>query len=109
MPTPSLRIGRRTPASCCPVERPRTLAIRLSGAEELESSGVDLFDEARQPARRRLPRCRSDLPVMRFILIGRSDRQHLVVVAHVERGAVIRIVSARPASRRERNTYEEDQ
>jgi len=42
-------------------------------------------------------------------LIGRSDRQHLVVVAHVERGAVIRIVSARPASRRERNTYEEDQ
>lgn len=43
----------------------------------------------------------------RFVLIGRSDRQHLVVVAHVERGDLIRIISARPANRRERKTYEE--
>lgn len=44
----------------------------------------------------------------RFILIGRSIRQHLVVVAHVERDSTIRIISARPATRRERNVYEED-
>lgn len=43
----------------------------------------------------------------RFLLIGRSARQHLVVVAHVERGDVIRIISARAASRRERIAYEE--
>ena len=43
----------------------------------------------------------------RFILIGRSRTQHLMVVAHVERGATIRVISARPASRRERITYEE--
>jgi uncharacterized DUF497 family protein len=43
----------------------------------------------------------------RFLLIGRSVRQHLVVVAHVERGDIIRIISARTASRRERQTYEE--
>ena len=43
----------------------------------------------------------------RFVLIGLSDRQHLVIVAHVERGDLIRIISARPASRRERKTYEE--
>jgi len=43
----------------------------------------------------------------RFLLIGRSDRQHLVVVAHVERGDIVRIISARPASRRERDIYEE--
>ena len=43
----------------------------------------------------------------RFLLIGRSARQHLVVVAHVERGDVIRIISARAASRRERSAYEE--
>jgi uncharacterized protein len=43
----------------------------------------------------------------RFVLIGRSDRQHLVVVAHAERGDLIRIISARPANRRERKTYEE--
>lgn len=43
----------------------------------------------------------------RFLLIGRSIRQHLVVVAHVERGDTIRIISARPATRRERISYEE--
>ena len=43
----------------------------------------------------------------RFLLIGRSTRQHLVVVAHAERGDTIRILSARPASRRERIAYEE--
>jgi uncharacterized protein len=43
----------------------------------------------------------------RPIVIGQSTRQHLVVVAHVERDATIRIISARPATRRERQTYEE--
>lgn len=43
----------------------------------------------------------------RFILIGQSRQQHLVVVAHVERGEIIRIISARPANRRERMSYEE--
>lgn len=43
----------------------------------------------------------------RFVLNGQSDRQHLVVVAHVARGDLIRIISARPANRRERKTYEE--
>jgi len=42
-----------------------------------------------------------------FLLIGQSLRKHLVVVAHVERGDIIRIISARTASRRERQTYEE--
>ena len=43
----------------------------------------------------------------RFVLIGVSRNQHLVVVAHVERGDIIRIISARIASRAERRTYEE--
>jgi uncharacterized DUF497 family protein len=43
----------------------------------------------------------------RFVLIGRSKQRHLVVVAHVDRDDTIRIISARPASRRERITYEE--
>jgi uncharacterized DUF497 family protein len=33
----------------------------------------------------------------------------LLVVVHTERGDNIRIISARPASRRERRTYEEKQ
>jgi uncharacterized DUF497 family protein len=44
----------------------------------------------------------------RFVLLGQSDRRRLVVVAHVERGDLIRIISARLASRRERKTYEEE-
>jgi uncharacterized DUF497 family protein len=45
----------------------------------------------------------------RFILIGRSRQQRLVVVAHIERDETIRIISARAASRRERTAYEEAQ
>jgi uncharacterized DUF497 family protein len=43
----------------------------------------------------------------RFILLGRSHRQRLLVVVHTERGDNMRIISARPASRRERQDYEE--
>jgi uncharacterized protein len=43
----------------------------------------------------------------RYILIGRSARGRLLVVSHAERGTAIRIISARPASRRERAQYEE--
>jgi uncharacterized protein len=43
----------------------------------------------------------------RFVLIGRTRNQLLVVIAHVERGATTRIISARPAGRRERRMYEE--
>ena len=44
----------------------------------------------------------------RFILIGRSGRQRLVVVAHTEHDDLVRIISARLATRRERRTYEEE-
>ena len=43
----------------------------------------------------------------RFVLIGRSFIGRLLVVAHVERGDNIRIISARLANRRERISYEE--
>jgi len=44
----------------------------------------------------------------RFVLMGLSDRGRLLVVAHAERGDLIRIISARLATRRERKTYEEE-
>jgi len=43
----------------------------------------------------------------RFIIIGTSRRQKLLVVVHTERGDNIRIISARRASRKERKSYEE--
>jgi uncharacterized DUF497 family protein len=43
----------------------------------------------------------------RFIILGQSHRQRLLVVVHTDRGDNIRIISARQASRRERKNYEE--
>jgi len=44
----------------------------------------------------------------RFVLIGYSLRNRLLVVVHAERGGHIRIISARPATGRERLGYEEN-
>ncbi len=44
----------------------------------------------------------------RFITLGESHRGRLLVVVSTERGAKIRIISARVATRRERKGYEED-
>lgn len=43
----------------------------------------------------------------RYILVGRSTEGRLLVVSHAERGTAIRIISARPATRREQAQYEE--
>lgn len=43
----------------------------------------------------------------RFIIIGQSIRQRVLVVVHTERGSHIRIISARVATRSERKDYEE--
>ncbi len=45
----------------------------------------------------------------RFVTLGTSHRGKLLVVVHTERGDNIRIITARPASRRERRTYEKGQ
>jgi uncharacterized protein len=44
----------------------------------------------------------------RFVQMGNSCRNRLLVVAHTDRGGRVRIISARPATRRERRTYEEN-
>ena len=44
----------------------------------------------------------------RFVLVGQSARDRLLVVVHTERGDTIRLISARLATRRERRLYEED-
>jgi uncharacterized DUF497 family protein len=43
----------------------------------------------------------------RFVDIGISDRGRLLVVIYTERGATIRIISRRSATRSERKLYEE--
>ena len=43
----------------------------------------------------------------RFVTIGISDEGKILVVVATERGDNLRLISARPASRRERKQYEE--
>ena len=44
----------------------------------------------------------------RFLTFGQSITGRLLVVVHTARGVSIRIISARPATRRERKIYEEE-
>ncbi len=44
----------------------------------------------------------------RLLLLGRSSSDRLLIVAITERGATVRIISARPMTPRERRTYEHE-
>ena len=50
---------------------------------------------------------RRDYGEERRISIGRVEPGAVIVVAHTARGGRIRLISARPASRKERKTYYE--
>jgi uncharacterized protein len=43
----------------------------------------------------------------RCVTLGHSSKHRLLVVVHTDRSGRIRIISARPATRHERDTYEE--
>ena len=43
----------------------------------------------------------------RFLVLGMSSRQRVLVVSHAERPPRTRLISARPATRRERGQYED--
>jgi hypothetical protein len=43
----------------------------------------------------------------RYVIIGTSSLEQLLVIAHTDRGKKIRLISARKATRQERRFYEE--
>jgi uncharacterized DUF497 family protein len=43
----------------------------------------------------------------RFLIVGVSDRGRMLIVAHTDDGAVVRIISAREPTSGERKSYEE--
>lgn len=43
----------------------------------------------------------------RYIIVGKSVKNRLLLVGYAERGKAIRLISAREATRRERKDYEE--
>jgi len=79
--------------------------------ENLETHGVS-FDEASTAFRDTLSLAIYD-PLHseeedRFVLIGSSHRSRLLVVVHTDRDDKIRLISARKASKKEREQYEEN-
>ncbi len=46
---------------------------------------------------------------VRMVQIGISHKNKLLIVVHIERGDNIRIISARQATKRERNNYESNE
>ena len=42
----------------------------------------------------------------RFLIIGTSEQGRMLIVAHTDDSAVVRIISAREPTRRERKSYE---
>lgn len=83
---------------------------RGKAAANLEKHKVP-FDEAAtvfgDPRALNMPDPKHSLSEQRFALLGRSLRGRLLVVCYTERPPRTRLISARPASRRERRQYEE--
>ena len=79
--------------------------------DNLKKHGVS-FDEAttvfRDPLNLLLPDPDHSLGERRYLLLGLSDRQRLLVVALAERPPRTRLLSARRANAWERRTYEEE-
>ncbi len=82
----------------------------MKAVENLQKHGV-AFQEATSSFRDRLsltiPDPEHSDQEERRILLGFSNRNRLLVVAHTDRGDRIRLISARTATRRERRQYEE--
>ena len=75
----------------------------------LERHGIS-FEEAStvfgDPLGRIVDDPRHSVGERRFVLMGRSDQQRLLTVLFTERREVVRIISTRLATRRERRDYE---
>lgn len=80
-------------------------------ASNVKKHGVD-FQEAATVFGDPLAVLREDpdhsIGEMRYLLLGTSTRERLLVVAFAERSPRTRLISARLATRRERRQYEEE-
>jgi len=79
-------------------------------SSNVQKHGVE-FEEARtvfgDPLANTFPDPNHSENEHRFLTFGLSQSARLLVVAHTDRGGIVRIISAREMTRRERNIYEE--
>ena len=79
--------------------------------ENLRSHGV-AFTEAQtvfgDPFEATIPDPDHSDGELRFLSLGRSDADRLLVVSYTERGSRVRIISARESAPRERRDYESE-
>jgi uncharacterized DUF497 family protein len=80
-------------------------------ASNLVKHGIS-FEEAAtvfgDPLSDTFPDLDHSLEVHRFIIIGSSESGKILLVAHTDAGELVRIISAREATHRERKSYEEN-
>ncbi len=84
---------------------------REKAAANLSKHGVDFEDALTafdDPLSVTIPDPDHSQGEERFLLVGYSRAARLLVIAHLERGNEIRLINARPATRRERQKYEEE-
>jgi uncharacterized DUF497 family protein len=84
---------------------------RAKAAENLRKHGVDFAEAATafgDPLSITIPDPAHSVGEERWLLVGQTTAGRLLVVAHRERGDEIRLISARLATRRERETYEKE-
>ena len=77
----------------------------------LRKHGVDFHEAAtvlNDPLSTTFPDPDHSIHELRFLTVGMSDRKRVLVVAHIDEGETVRIISARRATRHERRFYEEE-
>ena len=79
-------------------------------AANLREHGIDFYEAATvfgDPLALVIPDPEHSFGEERLVIIGISNRNRVLLVSHVERGAAIRIISARRARPHKRKDYEE--
>lgn len=84
---------------------PRKAVVNLTKHGVSFQEGATVFGD---PLGRIVADPRHSRGEQRFVLLGLSREARLLAVMFVDRGAAIRIISVRRATRRERRDYEED-
>ena len=83
---------------------------RAKAAQNLRKHGVDFAEAATafgDPLSLTIADPDHSVGEERWLLVGQSSTGRLLVVAHTARGNEIRLINARLATRRERDTYEQ--